>query len=121
MSYVTFKTPKDMQHEALEIISEVIKSGGKVRKGTNETTKAIERGQAKVVYISSNVDPPEIVYYLPPLCDEKKVAYIYIDDKQDLGSAVGLEKIGTSAAAIIDEGKLKDRVASLVEKALKLK
>ncbi|MFX0098262.1 MAG: 50S ribosomal protein L7Ae [Candidatus Hodarchaeota archaeon] len=121
MSYVTFKTPTEMQHEALEIISEVIKSGGKVRKGTNETTKALERGQAKIVYISSNVDPPEIVYYLPPLCDEKKVTYIFIDDKKDLGAAIGLEKIGTSAAAIVDAGKLNDRVTSLIEKASKLK
>jgi large subunit ribosomal protein L7Ae len=27
----------------------------------NETTKAVERGQAKFVVIAENVDPPEIV------------------------------------------------------------
>ncbi|MHA1792969.1 MAG: 50S ribosomal protein L7Ae [Promethearchaeota archaeon] len=121
MSYMTFKVPKEMQNEALEIVSEVIKSGGKVRKGSNETTKSIERGQAKLVLIAGDVDPPEIVYYLPPLCDEKNIPYLFIDSKKDLGAALGLEKIGTSAASIIDEGKLKDRVQTIIERAIKLK
>ncbi|MHA1684329.1 MAG: 50S ribosomal protein L7Ae [Promethearchaeota archaeon] len=121
MSYKTFDAPKEMQQEALELLSEVKKSGGAVKKGSNEVTKAIERGQAKLVYIAADVDPPEIVYYLPPLCDEKKVPYLFINAKKDIGDALGLEKIGTSAAAILDEGKLKDRVTSLIEKASKLK
>lgn len=110
-----------MQDEALDILSEVVKSGGKVRKGTNETTKAIERQQAKIVYIAGNVDPPEIVYYLPPLCEEKKIPYIFIDDKKDLGAAIGLSKISSAAAAIVDEGKIKDRVSTIVERVSKLK
>ncbi len=40
----------------------MLKSGGKIRKGTNEATKAIERKQAKLVFIAGNVNPPEIVY-----------------------------------------------------------
>ncbi|HME51879.1 MAG TPA: 50S ribosomal protein L7Ae [Candidatus Lokiarchaeia archaeon] len=120
MSYVTNKAPKETQTEALEILAEVLKSGGKVRKGTNETTKAIERKQAKLVFIAGNVNPPEIVYYLPPLCDEKQVPYIFIDDKKDLGTALGLEKISSAAAAIVEEGKLKDRVATIVERLSKL-
>jgi large subunit ribosomal protein L7Ae len=121
MSYVTIKAPKETQTEALEILSEVVKSGGKVRKGTNEATKAIERKQAKLVYIAGNVNPPEIVFYLGPLCEEKKVPVIFIDDKKDLGAALGLEKISSAAAAIVDEGKLKDRVAAIVERLSKLK
>lgn len=121
MSYVTIKAPKETQTEALEILSEVVKSGGKVRKGTNEATKAIERKQAKLVYIAGNVNPPEIVFYIGPLCEEKKVPVIFIDDKKDLGAALGLEKISSAAAAIVDEGKLKDRVAAIVERLSKLK
>ncbi|MBD3186121.1 50S ribosomal protein L7ae [Candidatus Bathyarchaeota archaeon] len=121
MSYITFETPKEMQNEALELVTEVIKSGGKVRKGANEVTKAIERGQAKIVLIATDVDPPEIVFYLPPLCDEKKIPYIFVDGKQEIGNSLELEKVGSSAAAIVDEGKLKDRVATLVDKASKLK
>ncbi len=121
MSYVTFKVPKETQTEALEILSEVVKSGGKVRKGTNEATKAIERKQAKLVFIAGNVNPPEIVFYLGPLCEEKKTPVIFIDDKKELGAALGLEKISSAAAAIVDEGKLKDRVAAIVERLSKLK
>ena len=32
------------------------RDGGKVRKGANETTKAVERGQAKLVIIAEDVD-----------------------------------------------------------------
>ena len=71
--------------------------------------------------IEEEVDPPEIVYFLPPLCDKKKIPYLFIDDKKDIGLAIGLMKIGTAAAAILDEGKLKDRVDNLVEKVKKLK
>ena len=120
-NYINLSVPKEMQDEALDILSEVVKSGGKVRKGTNETTKAIERQQAKIVYIAGNVDPPEIVYYLPPLCEEKKIPYIFIDDKKDLGAAIGLSKISSAAAAIVDEGKIKDRVSTIVERVSKLK
>jgi len=120
MSYVSIKAPVEMQQEALEILREVVKSGGKVKKGTNEATKAVERKQAKLLFIAENVDPKEIVYYLPPLADEKNIPYIFIADKKDIGAALGLGKVSSAACAIIDSGKMQDRVAALVERLSKL-
>ena len=48
----------------LEIV-EVARETGKIRKGVNEVTKAIERGQAKVVIAAEDVNPPEIIMHLP--------------------------------------------------------
>ena len=49
-SYVKFETPKDVQSKALEAIT-VAADTGRIRKGTNEATKAIESGTAALVII----------------------------------------------------------------------
>ena len=86
--YVRFEVPKevaDAAYEALKVATE----SGKIRKGTNEATKSIERGKAKLVLIAENVQPPEIVAHLPLLCDERKAPYVYVPEKQKIGQALG--------------------------------
>ena len=73
-SYVKFEVPKELAEKALEAV-EIARDTGRIRKGTNETTKAVERGQAKLVIIAEDVDPEEIVAHLPPLCEEKEIPY----------------------------------------------
>ncbi|OYT33258.1 50S ribosomal protein L7ae [Archaeoglobales archaeon ex4484_92] len=112
--YVRFEVPEDMQIEALTLL-EKARETGKIKKGTNETTKAVERGLAKLVYIAMDVDPPEIVAHLPLLCEEKNIPYIYIRSKSDIGKAVGIE-VNCASAAVIDEGEAKRQLTSLVDK-----
>ena len=45
---------KEVVDKALEAI-EIAKSTGKIRKGTNEATKALERGAAKLVAVAKDV------------------------------------------------------------------
>ena len=85
-----------------EIIEKARKTG-KVEKGTNEVTKAIERGTAKLVAYGADVDPKEIVQHLPILCKEKGIPCAEADKKEKLGIAVGLT-VSCSAAAIINAG-----------------
>ena len=101
-SYQKIETPQDVQSKALEAIDGATK-GGKLRKGVNEVTKAIERAEAKLVAIAGDVDPEEIVMHLPMLCEEKKVACVFITEKTALGKAAGLS-VGTSAVAIVGAG-----------------
>jgi len=68
--YVKFETPKDLVNEVYEAVR-LARQSGKVRKGTNETTKAIERGVSKLVVIAEDVQPPEVVAHLPILCEER--------------------------------------------------
>ena len=117
--YVRFEVPEDMQNEALNLL-EKVRETGKVKKGTNETTKAVERGLAKLVYIATDVDPPEIVAHLPLLCEEKNVPYIYVKSKDELGKAVGIE-VSCASVAIINEGEMRKELAGLVEKIKGLK
>ncbi|MEW9491000.1 MAG: 50S ribosomal protein L7Ae [Candidatus Aramenus sulfurataquae] len=113
-SYVKFEVPQDLASKALEVLKKA-KETGKIKKGTNETTKAVERGQAKLVIIAEDVQPEEIVAHLPALCDEKKVPYIYVPSKKEIGEACGLQ-VGAAAAAIVDPGQGKDELDELVKR-----
>jgi len=85
------------------VIVEKAKKSGKVDKGTNEVTKAIERGAAKLVVYAADVEPKEIVQHIPALCKEKGIPCVEVDSKQKLGIAVGIG-VNTSSVAIIDAG-----------------
>lgn len=117
--YVTYDVPPDLQEDVIEAL-EVARDTGSVRKGTNETTKAIERGNAKLVIIAEDVQPEEIVLHLPELSDERDVAYAFVDAQDEIGRAVGLE-VGSAAAAIVDPGDASDDVDAIAEKIAELR
>jgi len=93
-------------------ILEKAKRTGKVEKGTNEVTKAIERGTAKLVVYASDVEPKEIVQHLPILCKEKNVPCQEVDSKQKLGIAVGLS-VSASSVVVVDAGEADKDIQSL--------
>lgn len=93
-------------------IVEKAKKTGKIDKGTNEVTKAIERGVAKLVVYAADVTPKEIVAHIPALCKEKGILCVEADSKQKLGLAVGL-KVPASSLAVIESGEAASDIASL--------
>lgn len=114
-TYVDKETPSDVQQSVLELLEKARQSGGRIRKGTNEATKSIERGDAKLVVIAGDVDPEEIVMHLPLLSKEKHIAYCFINAKADLGKAAGLG-LGTSAVAISSPGTADAELKKILEK-----
>ncbi len=95
-------TDKDTANKALEAI-EIARTSGKIKKGSNEVTKSLERGITKLVVIAKDVNPKEVVMHIPVLAKEKEVPCIEVDTKEELGAAAGL-KVPTGAVAIIKEG-----------------
>ena len=93
-------------------ILEKAKNTGKIEKGTNEVTKAIERGTAKLVAYAKDVEPKEIVQHLPILCKEKGIPCFEVESKQKLGIVVGLP-VSTSSVAVIEAGEAEKEIASL--------
>src|SRR3974377_1831779 len=87
-TYIKFERPQELQDKALEAV-ELARDTGKIRKGTNEVTKAIERGVALLVIVGEDVQPEEIVAHIPALSAEKKIPYIYVKKQQELGAASG--------------------------------
>jgi large subunit ribosomal protein L7Ae len=117
--YVKFETPGDLINPILEAVR-VASQSGKVRKGTNEATKAIERGISKLVVIAEDVEPPEVVAHLPIICEEQNAAYAFVPSKQELGKALGID-VTSAAAAIIDAGDANHIIEEVVSSIKKLK
>lgn len=87
------------------------KKTGKIEKGTNEVTKAIERGTAKFVVYAADVEPKEIVVHLPVLCKQKGIKCAEADNKQKLGIAAGLG-VATSSVAVVNAGDAERDIAN---------
>ena len=104
-----------MTNEAkvLEIV-EIARTSGKIRKGANEATKALEKGQAKLVVYAEDVTPKEIIMHLPLLAKEKNVPCFGVSKKDDLGAAAGLA-VSTAAVAVVKEGDAKSAIESLTK------
>ena len=88
-----------------DVVEKAAKTG-KVDKGINEVTKALERGVAKLIVYASDVNPKELTQHLPILAKEKGIKCIEADSKQKLGLAVGIS-VATGAVAIIQPGDAK--------------
>jgi len=117
-AFVKFEIPKDLEEKVLEAVS-VAKASGKMRKGVNETTKAIERGIAKLVVMAKDVTPEELLMHLPALCQEKEVPFTYAPTKIELGKACGID-VPTSSIAITEEGEAKTLIAEITTALSKL-
>ena len=110
----SIEVPKELVDKVYEAI-ETAKTSGKIMKGTNETTKAIERGKAKFVAIAKDVTPPEITMHIPIIAEEKNVPCFTIPSKEDLGAAAGIE-VGTGSIAVTEEGEAKNLIKEVVSK-----
>jgi large subunit ribosomal protein L7Ae len=101
--YVKFEVPKDIADKTLEALR-LAKQSGSVRKGVNEVTKSVERGIASLVVIAGDVEPEEVVMHLPTLCEQKRIPFVFVPAKLDLGKAAGLG-VPCAAAAIEKAGE----------------
>lgn len=102
---------KERADKALEAV-ELAKNTGKIKKGTNEVTKSIERGTAKLVVYAKDVTPPEVIMHIPLLAKEKGIPCVEVDSKEELGTAAGIG-VPTAAIAIIAEGDAKNLIKEL--------
>lgn len=95
-----------MSEKAYQAV-ELANKSGKIKKGVNEVTKVVEKGQAKLVLFAGDVSPKEIVMHLPMICKEKNIPCVEVPSRAELGAAAGLP-VGTVAVAIVDAGEGKD-------------
>ena len=105
---------KEVVDKALEAV-EVAKATGKLKKGTNEVTKAIERGNAKLALVAKDVNPPEITMHIPLIAKEKGIPCIEVASREELGAAAGIN-VPTVAVAVVSEGDAKKLIKEISEK-----
>jgi large subunit ribosomal protein L7Ae len=70
-----------------------------VKYGINHITALVESKRAKLVVIAHDVDPIELVVWLPALCRKVQVPYVIVKGKSRLGAVVG-KKTATALALV---------------------
>ena len=118
MAYQKFEPGESLAEQTYNAI-EKANDTGKVVIGTNEVTKAIERNEAELVVLASDVSPEEIVMHIPALADEKDIGYTFVPEKEELGLAAGIN-VQSAAIAITTVGQAKDDVDDIKLKAREL-
>merc|ERR1719482_2349403 len=76
--------------------------------GLNHVTTLIENNSAKLVAIAHDVDPIELVVWLPALCRKKEVAYCIIKGKGRLGQLVHKKSASCIAITSVQKEDQKD-------------
>jgi len=74
-----------------------------VKCGIQRITRLVEQQRAKLVLIANDVDPIELVIYLPALCKKQGVPYCIIKSKAALGRIVGLKTATCLAFTTVNE------------------
>lgn len=80
---------------------ERIRAAKKKTVGTKQTTKAVQKGNARVVFIARDAEA-HVTEPLLALCREKGVEVVMVDSMEELGRACGIE-VGSASAAILEE------------------
>jgi len=88
-----------------------------VKYGLKHVTALVESRKAKLVIIANDVDPLELVLWLPTLCKKKDVPYIIVKGKAALGRIVHKKTAAVVAITDVRKAHQKD-LDILVQKAL---
>jgi len=76
--------------------------------GINHVTELVESKKAKLVIIAHDVDPIELVVWLPTLCRKKDVPYCIIKSKSRLGKMVGHKTCTAACITTVAKEDAKD-------------
>ena len=118
MSYVRINIPDKLKTQIKNTLNDIAETrDSKIRKGMNEVTKSIERGTARLVVMAEDVSPPEILFHVPLLCEEKEVPYAYLSTRKELGNAVRIN-VGASSISVDNPGTGNDSALDGVIKQL---
>ncbi|XP_029464586.1 H/ACA ribonucleoprotein complex subunit 2 [Rhinatrema bivittatum] len=63
-----------------------------IRRGVKEVQKFINKGEKGIVVLAGDTQPVEVYCHLPVMCEDRRVPYIYIPSKLDLGAAAGSKR-----------------------------
>jgi len=88
-----------------------------VKYGLKHVTALVESRKARLVIIANDVDPLELVLWLPTLCKKKDIPYIIVKGKAALGRIVHKKTAAALAITDVKKDHQKD-LDILVQKAL---
>jgi len=76
--------------------------------GLNHITTLCEEGKAKLVVMAHDVDPPEMMCFLPALCRKKEIPFCFVKGKARLGKLCHTKTATCVALTDVAKEDLKD-------------
>ena len=105
-----------MGNQILDLLNQA-KNFKLLKKGANETTKALNRGVADLIVLAADTEPLEIILHLPLLCEDKNVPYVYVSKQSALGRACGVSRNIISVAILAQpDGPINSQVKEMKDK-----
>lgn len=106
---------QDVTSKVLNLIQQAL-SRKELKKGANEATKSLNRGQAELIVLAADAQPLEILLHLPLLCEDKNVPYVFVNSKTTLGRACGVNRPVVACSIISMEGSpLKQQIRNVTK------
>ncbi|MBK00203.1 MAG: 50S ribosomal protein L7ae [Euryarchaeota archaeon] len=114
--HVKFETPEDLEDAIFDLVSDC--KEGAICRGSNEVTKAAERGVAKLIVMAEDINPPELLAHIPMICEEKEIPFGYVRHQEYLGKESGLpEGVKTASIALLEIPKaIQDKYDKVISK-----
>lgn len=79
-----------------------------IKYGINHVATLVEEKRAKLVLIAHDVDPVELVCWLPALCKKKDIPFCIVKGKSRLGQLVGKKTCTAAAITSVKKEDMKD-------------
>eukprot|EP00483_Globobulimina_turgida_P005774 UN05784 len=113
--------PVDLSTSILELIQQAA-NYRQLKRGANESTKTLNRGQAMLIIMAADTEPIEILMHIPLLCEDKNVHYVFVPSKSSLGRACGVTRATICCSIIYEQDsnltKQIEKIQARVEKLL---
>ena len=111
----------DLTTIILELVQQAL-NYKQLKRGCNESTKTLNRGQAQLIIMAADTEPIEILMQIPLLCEDKNVYYVFVPSKLALGRACGVKRSVICCSIISEENSRLDtqirKIQAKVEKLL---
>lgn len=92
----------DFQVKILDLVQQAA-NYKQMKKGANEATKTLNRGQSEFIVMAGDAEPLEILLHLPLLCEDKNVPYVFVPSRVSLGRACGVPRAVIACSILTHE------------------
>ncbi|MES1908183.1 MAG: hypothetical protein MHM6MM_001164 [Cercozoa sp. M6MM] len=94
--------PPEMSLRLYDLVNHALHHG-QLKKGVNESLKAVQRDRADLVLIAADADPISVVLEVPTESEAKVVTYVFVPSKDMLGRACGLSSPVVCCTILADQ------------------
>mmetsp|Transcript_36534 Transcript_36534/g.60104 ORF Transcript_36534/g.60104 Transcript_36534/m.60104 type:complete len:132 (+) Transcript_36534:137-532(+) len=110
----------DLAKSILELVQQSA-NYKQLKRGANEATKSLNRGQAELIVMAADTEPIEILMHIPLLCEDKNVHYVFVQSKASLGRACGVTRSVICCSIIYEQdSNLSQQIEKIKAKVEKL-